>query len=114
MGGQDGLSSKIPLILGPELLLTCPVASQVGVGSSTLFTLFRPQAKPISVFAKLEPRVVGTHWGDGNGAARAAAANRTLKDMDDEGAGKDVGSIGRSPDFSDACDIFSLHFLHLG
>lgn len=40
------------------------------------------------MFAKLEPRAVGTHWGDGNGAARAAAANRTLKDMVMKGLGR--------------------------
>jgi len=70
-GGHDGLTSKIPLILGHEILQTCPVASWVEVWSNSSCSVFRSRLFLVS-FSKLEPKVVRIIWGDSNCAAKAA------------------------------------------
>lgn len=54
---------------------------------------------------------------DGDRVDKASTANRTLKEAVMKGLERRwVPLIGEavSIDFSDACDIFSLHSLHLG
>lgn len=88
-GGHDGLTSKIPLILGPETLQTCPVASWVEVWSNSSCSVFRPRLFLV-FFSKLE---------SGHSGETVTVQPKWLQNPEGhgaEGAGQDVGVTDRS------------------